>query len=394
MKEIVIKNEKNKKFKHLFPLISPHDLLHQLESIPNEWLKFIDEKKRFLGYGYLGVQNKGIGWLLSFSEDEPISVSFLENIFITAFSNRQVLMNDDDTTAFRLFNGEGDGFGGITIDWYDKYLVISWYNETIYSFKEDIIKIIEKILKNEIIGIYEKVRFQSKLTLADSSFISGKEAPTPLLIKENGINYATHLNDGLMTGIFLDQRDVRQRLMEELSMGKKVLNTFSYTGAFSVAALMGGALETTSVDLAKRSLNKTQEMFEVNAIDPETQEIIVMDVFNYYKYAMKKDRKFDLIILDPPSFSRNKKKTFSVAKNYAELVEEAVAILNPEGTLIASSNAANVSLKRFEEMIENGIKKNERKYKKLFLNQLPTDFAVSKHYPEGNYLKVLIYQIY
>jgi 23S rRNA (cytosine1962-C5)-methyltransferase len=107
-------------------------------------------------------------------------------------------------------------------------------------------------------------------------------------VKENGVTYATYLNEGLMTGIFLDQKEVRGQLVDGLAAGKTVLNMFSYTGAFSVAAAVGGAAQTTSVDLAKRSLEKTREQFAVNGIDPDTQRIHVMDVFNYFNYASKK----------------------------------------------------------------------------------------------------------
>lgn len=125
----------------------------------------------------------------------------------------------------------------------------------------------------EIVGGYEKIRFES-VNLPESQFIYGKEAPEPLIVKENGVKFAVYLNEGLMTGIFLDQKEVRGSLAEGFASGKTVLNMFSYTGAFSVAAAMGGAIETTSVDLAKRSL-KTQEQFEVNGLDVDQQKSLL-----------------------------------------------------------------------------------------------------------------------
>src|SRR5699024_207873 len=110
------------------------------------------------------------------------------------------------------------------------------------------------------------------------------------------------------------------------SSGKRVLNTFSYTGAFSVAASLGGALQTTNVDLAKRSLPKTIEQFSVNGIDFETENIHVMDVFEYFKYARRKNLTFDMVILDPPSFARTKKYSFSVQKDYTTLLTEALTV--------------------------------------------------------------------
>lgn len=198
------------------------------------------------------------------------------------------------------------------------------------------------------------------------------------------------MNDGLMTGIFLDQREVREAIREKYAVGKTILNTFSYTGAFSVAAAMGGALETTSVDLANRSLPKTKEQFEVNGIDPETQKIIVMDVFDYFKYASKKELSFDTVIIDPPSFARSKKRTFSVAKDYSKLLEEVIEITNKNGVIVASTNAANVTMEKFEGFIKKAFANKNCQFDWLEKYQLPNDFKINTHFPEGDYLKVWI----
>lgn len=391
MKQVIIKNKAKKKFNKRYPLIHQEDLLNK-DSIPTiDWVRFISEDEQFLGYGYLGNQNKGFGWMVTFKEDQPITRNVLKEIFTKAFNSRKQFFNSQETTAFRIFNGEGDGLGGITIDWYAEYLVISWYNQTIYGFKDEILEVIKECLP-QVKGMYEKIRFKSE-TLPESQFIFGKQAPEPLIVTENNVSYATYLNEGLMTGIFLDQKEVRGSLSEGLANKKTLLNMFSYTGAFSVAAVAGGTIATTSVDLAKRSLEKTQEQFLVNGISLDEQRIVVMDVFNYFKYAKKKELSYDVIVLDPPSFARNKKKTFSVAKDYSKLTEEAVEIIEPNGLLIASTNAANVSFERFEQMVEKGIANGKRHGKQLKTYRLPKDFKVSKHFPEGNYLKVLVYEI-
>lgn len=391
MKRIILKNQAITKFDKKYPLIKKEDLASEKDVINSEWVSFFSQSNQFLGYGYLGIQNKGYGWILSFKENQPITEELLKSKIEVAIDKRKHFFNDEQTTAFRILNGEGDGFGGITIDWYNNYLVVSWYNQTIYDHKNELISIITNILP-DLDGIYEKVRFQSD-TLPESQFIIGKQAEEPLIVKENGVNYATYLNEGLMTGIFLDQKEVRDCLIDGLASGKTLLNTFSYTGAFSIAAVAGGALHTTSVDLAKRSIEKTEEQFQVNGIDPETQTILVMDVFNYFKYAERKGLSFDVVVLDPPSFARNKKKTFSVAKDYGKLTTEAVNLINNDGTLVASTNAANVSFKKFEKMVEKGILDSGRQFKKERIFRLPSDFVVSDTFSDGDYLKVLIYKI-
>lgn len=393
MRQVKVLNKAVSKFNKKYPLIHQGDLLEVANNaeVTQEWVEFVTETRDFLGYGYLGIQNKGYGWVISYQKDQPIDDNLIKRIFRDAVAKRQPFFKDNHTTAFRLFNGEGDGFGGITVDWYNTYVVVSWYNETIYEFKDLLIDSLKEVVPS-IKGIYEKVRFKSE-TLPESSFIWGEEAVEPLIVYENKVAYATYLNEGLMTGIFLDQKEVRQTLAQGMVKNKTLLNMFSYTGAFSVAAVAGGAAKTTSVDLAKRSLEKTQEQFLVNQFDLENQRIVVMDVFNYFKYANRKELSYDVIVLDPPSFARNKKKTFSVAKDYSKLTTEAVEIINPGGILVASTNAANVTFDKFEKMVEKGINATGRKFKQTTTYRLPKDFVVSKYFPEGNYLKVLMYEI-
>ncbi|WP_368552164.1 class I SAM-dependent rRNA methyltransferase [Enterococcus faecalis] len=377
------------KFKKGYPLIQKEDLQQVPAPLPTDWLTLIDSKGQRLAEGYLGEQNKGIGWLLSWHG--PINQSFFQQLFEISREKRTSFEKDSLTTAYRLFNGEGDGIGGLIIDRYADYAVFSWYNETLYQKKAELLTAFRTVYP-DIIGAYEKIRFSTK-DLPESQFLYGEQAPEPLLVTENGVQFATYLNEGLMTGIFLDQKEVRGRLVDGFAVGKTVLNMFSYTGAFSVAAAMGGAVATTSVDLAKRSLPKTTEQFEVNHLNLAAQKIIVMDVFDYFKYASRKDLRYDMIILDPPSFARNKKKVFSVAKNYGELVKDSIDILTDKGTLIASTNAANLSLAKYQKMVITALQEKNVRYKITDTYQLPADFQVNPNFPEGNYLKVLFIEI-
>lgn len=384
---IKVTQQAAKKIKKGYPLIQEEDLAQKVDT--NDWVTFTDTQGTYLAQGYLGKQNKGMGWILT-KEACPIDHEFFVQRFATAKAKRQAYYADSQTTAFRVLNGEGDELGGLIIDLYNEYAVFSWYNDTLYHQKQPLVTAFQEVFP-EVKGVYEKIRFDSNLP--ESQFVYGDLAPEPLVIKENGIHYATYLNEGLMTGIFLDQREVRGLLAEGFASGKTVLNMFSYTGAFSVAAAMGGAIETTSVDLAKRSLPKTKEQFAVNGLDESQQKIHVMDTFEYFKYAKKKDLQFDLIVLDPPSFARNKKKVFRVAKNYGELIEDSVDILNEDGVIIASTNAANVSPQRFQQMIEEALTKKGMHFEKIATYHLPSDFAVYPQFPEGDYLKVYFYQV-
>lgn len=386
MQTVEIKSQLAKRILKGYPLIHKEDLTGK--PAVTSWVRLTHQGK-FLAVGYLAPQNKGAGWVVSFQDQVP-DHSFLTALFTEAASKRSAYFADETTTAFRLFNGEGDGLGGVTVDYYENFVVVSWYNEGIYQLKEAVLTAL-KAACPFIKGIYEKHRFET--TLPESRFVEGEVAPEPLIVKENGVQYATYLDDGLMTGIFLDQKEVRGRLAEGMAAGKSVLNLFSYTGAFSVAAAIGGAEATTSVDLAKRSLPKTQEQFMVNGLPLEQQKIIVMDVFEYFKYAKRKELSYDVIVLDPPSFARNKKRVFSVAKNYGDLVEASLDILTAGGTLIASTNAANINMTKYQQMVEDSLTAKGADYHLEEVFRLPGDFAVWPGFAEGNYLKVLVYTI-
>lgn len=389
---IKIRKQGAQKIKSGYPLIELLDLSNKKdEGQTREWHQFITESGEYIGTGYIGKQNKGIGWIVSRDKKIVIDKKFFSIVFSKAINKRQEFKNNDATTAFRLFNGEGDGVGGVTVDIYGNLSVFSWYNESIYSFKEEIIEGFKEAYPN-CVGIYEKNRFESK-DLPETRHIWGEEAPEPLIVKENGVKVATYLNEGLMTGIFLDQKEVRGMLVDGFASGLDVLNTFSYTGAFSVAAAMGGAKSTVSVDLAKRSLPKTKEMFEVNELSLDSNRIVVMDIFDYIRYANRKELDFDLVILDPPGFARNKKKTFSVAKNYGELVSDVMPLIRKDGYLIASTNVANLSFDKFKEMVEEGMIEKNRRFKLEEIYRLPRDFATDDNFEEGNYLKVLRYKL-
>ena len=337
----------------------------------------------FLGTAYLSQQNKGLGWFVS-TDKVTFNQAFFETLFRKAKKKRKAYYQDDLTTAFRLFNQEGDGFGGLTVDLYGDYAVFSWYNSYVHQIRKVIAEAFRQVFP-EVLGAYEKIRFKGQDY--ESAHVYGQEAPDFFTVLENGVLYQVFMNDGLMTGIFLDQHEVRGSLVDGLAMGKSLLNTFSYTAAFSVAAAMGGASQTTSVDLAKRSRELSQAHFQANGISTDDHRFIVMDVFEYFKYAKRKGLTYDVIVLDPPSFARNKKQTFSVAKDYHKLISQSLEILNPGGIIIASTNAANVSRQKFTEQIDKGFA--GRSYQILNKYGLPADFAYNKKDESSNYLKVI-----
>ena len=381
MNRIRVNKRVEKKLSKGLVLLEASDL--ENISLKDQEVEVHSQDGNFLGTAYLSQQNKGLGWFVS-TDKVTFNQAFFEALFRQAKEKRKAYFQDDLTTAFRLFNQEGDGFGGMTVDLYGDYAVFSWYNSYVYQIRKVISEAFRQVFP-EVLGAYEKIRFKG--LDYESAHVYGQEAPDFFTVLENGVLYQVFMNDGLMTGIFLDQHEVRGSLVDGLAMGKSLLNMFSYTAAFSVAAAMGGASQTTSVDLAKRSRELSQAHFQANGINIDDHRFIVMDVFEYFKYAKRKDLTYDVIVLDPPSFARNKKQTFSVAKDYHKLISQSLEILNPGGIIIASTNAANVSRQKFTEQIDKGFA--GRRYQILNQYGLPADFAYNKKDESSNYLKVI-----
>ena len=381
MNRIRVSKRVEKKLAKGLVLLEASDL--ENVNLKDQEVEVQSQEGTFLGTAYLSQQNKGLGWFVS-TDKVTFNQAFFETLFRQAKEKRKSYYQDDLTTAFRLFNQEGDGFGGLTVDLYGDYAVFSWYNSYVYQIRQTISEAFRQVFP-EVLGTYEKIRFKG--LDYESAHVYGQEAPDFFTVLENGVLYQVFMNDGLMTGIFLDQHEVRGSLVDGLAMGKSLLNMFSYTAAFSVAAAMGGASQTTSVDLAKRSRELSQAHFQANGLSTDDHRFIVMDVFEYFKYAKRKGLTYDVIVLDPPSFARNKKQTFSVAKDYHKLISQSLEILNPEGIIIASTNAANVSRQKFTEQIDKGFA--GRSYQILNKYGLPADFAYNKKDESSNYLKVI-----
>ena len=395
MYEIKLHDKHVEKFKEKYPLIFKesvvgYQLLETSDIEEGQLLKLTDSKGKFVATGYYGLQNKGLGWVLTNNEREKIDDPFFLKKLYQSIEKRLGLYNNPKTTAFRVFNGEGDGIGGLTIDFFAGSYLINYYSKGIYAFKNQI----EKALKQsvEYDAIYEKCRFEDHEEVNDG-FVAGKPLTFPITVLENGVKLSVFFNEGGMVGVFLDQREISKAIRNQYAKGKTVLNTFSYTGAFSTFAAIGGAKSVTSVDLANRSLEHTLKNYELNHIAPENHPILLEDVFHYFKIAQKKGLIFDLVILDPPSYAKSKDFTFSAEKDYPTLLADAIKITSPKGIIIASNNSSNITLDKFKQLIGKGFNLANKRFKILEVHQLPKDFRTHFKYEESNYLKVLFIQI-
>lgn len=350
-----------------------------------------DSDKSFQAQALVGRQNKGFAWVFSMNESLWWSAELIDHWLTQALEKRHRLLACSDTNAFRLFNGEGDGLGGVTIDYYDHFIQINWYSRGAYLYKEWWYQALMNQTRLSIQGIYETKRFELADKEIAMALVSGQAHPEDFFVKEAGRYYRVQLGEDWMTGLFLDQRQVRQ-FVQDQSDQMTVLNLFSYTGAFTVAAAQGGASRTVSVDVANRSLALTQANLAANHLDTiqDQHKIRIMDVFDYLQYAKRKELQFDMLICDPPSFARTKERTFSALSDYRQLAADLFTLTRPGGMCILSTNHSAYLKETFiEEMNEAG----QLSGSKVHLIQtfgLPEDFPSTAD-KTSQYLKVLVY---
>ncbi len=322
-----------------------------------------------------------------------LSVEWFSKILSQAKQLRQHA-HLDDTNSFRWLNGEGDGLPGITVDRYGDYLMVQLFTPAWDAHLKSIITALQQVFQPA--GIYRKLRPQEtraleakKRTKEYSRLVSGSMAPVPLQVKENGLNYWVDLREGLNTGLFPDQRRNRQELMARVA-GKRVLNLFAFTGAFSVAAVAAGAKKVTSIDISAKYLEVAKENFAINRLNPKRHEFVVGDVFSELARMHAQQRRFDVILFDPPSFSTTSKSRFSTHGGTSKLVAATLPLLESGGLLISSSNHQKVSMDDYLKELRRGALQSGGVLKTIFTSGQPEDFPCSVSFPEGRYLKFVI----
>ena len=383
MKQIKITNN-FKQYKDGLWLIQQSDIdmnHHLTEGEP--FVLTIDDDA--IGKGIYGIQNKGVGWLFTTDLREDFDEFFVKDQLYQALESRQSLFNQDGINCLRLFNDIGDGIGGVTIDLYGTDVLVTFYNRGIHMYRHYFYDALDDLLDCDV--IIEQQRFAEHVT---HEVIKGD--PTyPKVVQEHHINYMIDLLDGAMSGLFMDQRDVRNKIIKNYTP-RNMLNLFSYSGSFSIVAALNGAT-TTSVDAANRTTELIERNMALNEIDPTEHSIYIMDVFNYFDYAKKHQLMYDFIMIDPPSFARVNDRIFSVLSDYPKLIKDAVEVVEDNGTIVLSTNHSDISLKDFKKMIDKTMSTIDIDYTIEHTIGLPKDYVTSKNYKKGKYLKVVFLNI-
>jgi 23S rRNA (cytosine1962-C5)-methyltransferase len=310
---------------------------------------------------------------------------------------RRAVIEPEATNAFRLIHGASDGWPGWYVDKLGQYL-LSQSEAPITEMQRDELARLAGVYSAR--GAYHKILSRqvrrSTTAEASSQLVFGDAAPGPFEILENGVRYELSFDEGYSVGLFLDQRENRRRLLTgHLAAGfpapgirgakAEVLNVFAYTCGFSVCAAKAGA-RTTSLDLSKKYLEWGRRNFALNGLDPAAHDFIYGDAFDWLRRLAKKGRVFDVVVLDPPTFSQSKEHgVFRVEKNFGDLVAAALPVLKSGGVLLASANAAGWPAEKFVESV--GLAMGAGQGNPEHYVPQPPDFPITRSEPA--YLKTL-----
>ena len=253
-----------------------------------------------------------------------------------------------ETNAVRLIDATGDGIPGLILESYAGHWLVSTTGSSLSSQ-------VREWISNQGVSCYWKRLDQHQKE--SPTHLAGPEINEPFLMMENGVASEISFQSGYSQGIFLDQRDNRATVRKQMAPGLKLLNTFAYTGAFSVSAAMAGA-ETTTLDLSQPYLDWAKRNFSHNGLDPAGHHFCKGDTFHWLRRFAKQGRRFDGIVLDPPTFSRDEKgKVFRVEEDFGELAALAAEVLEPDGWLLCSTNCRNLGLNEFQKQLRGAIRR-------------------------------------
>lgn len=352
-----------------------------------EIVRLTDKKQNFLALGHFQPATIAVR-VLSF-EDEEINQVFFDKRIQNALDLRTRLnLFRKDNNIFRLVHGEGDQLPGLIIDFYNGVAVIQCHSIGMYHSLELISIALQNCLKENLKAIYSK----SSDTLperieAENNYLFGT-CETPHIALENGVKYEIDWINGQKTGFFIDQRENRA-LVQKYALEKKVLNTFCYSGGFSLAAIQGGANLAHSLDSSKKAIELTDANVMLNGFE-DKHKSIVADTMHYIKELPEE---YDIIILDPPAFAKHRDKRHQAVQGYKRLNAHAIRQIKPGGLLFTFSCSQVVDKPLFTNTIIAAAIESGRNVRIIEQLHQPADHPINAFHPEGEYLKGLVIEV-
>lgn len=342
------------------------------------WVQVNDARGKALGFGHYQDASISVRIVQFGSQLDPEIYAVRIRDAFAMRMNAGII--HQHTNCFRLVHGEGDGLPGVIIDYYDKVAVVQAHSEGMAADKALIADALQAVLGHQLQAVY------FKNTMSDGGEYLFGMASVPHVIVEHGQKFLVDWELGQKTGFFLDQRENRA-LLGRYVYGKTVLNTFCYSGGFSVYALGGGAALVHSVDASSNAIELCKKNLELNGFDATKHECFAIDTFDFFK---KSETKYDVIILDPPAFAKHKDSKHQAMKGYQRLNAEAMRQINAGGIIFTFSCSGVVDRKLFYDTVMSAAIQAGRQVKVLSHLSQPADHPVSAFHPEGEYLKGLV----
>ncbi len=322
-----------------------------------------------------------------------IDYDFWKGKIISAYNFRKQigLANNNSTNVYRLVNAEGDGMPGLIIDFYNGVAVLQTHSIGMHNLKDCFTKILLEIYSKDLNAVYDKslgtlpkmanINIENKYLYKDSSIEN--------IVIENGNKFYINFEEGQKTGFFIDQRENR-KLLKQYVINKTVLNTFCYTGGFSIYALNAGAKLVHSVDSSKKAIELTDYNVKINGIESAKHESYVADAFNHLEHSKEE---YDVIILDPPAFAKHNNATHNAIQGYKRLNAKAIEKIKPRGILFTFSCSQVISRDVFRKTVYSAALLSGRNVRILHHLSQPNDHPVNIYHQESEYLKGLVLSI-
>ena len=398
-RQLVVSDKGARWVKNGHPWIYEGEIVSSDDSILNgSIVDAVDMKGRYLGSGFYSENSRIRIRLISSNANDRFDEVFWRRRVSYAWEYRKTVMKDD-LSCCRVIFGEADGFPGLTVDRYSDILVAQTMSFGIERIKGMLFPLVVDVLKSDgqdIRGIFERndVRLRALEGLEEYKawFGDPENRETVTEIIENGVCYSVDVENGQKTGFFLDQK-YNRLAVARLAYGKKVLDCFTHTGSFSLNAAKGGAEHVTAVDISRDALNMAQHNAARNGLEDRI-EFICEDAFDYLRRQLDEGRnRFDMIILDPPAFTKSRKTAGNAERGYREINSCAMKILPRGGYLATASCSHFMPHEDFEKMLRKAASDASVELKQIEARQQAPDHPILWNVPETDYLKFYIFQV-
>ncbi len=396
---ITLKRGKEKPILAHHPWIFSGAIARADDTHDGDTVDIFDSAERWIARGYYNARSQITARVWTW-HDEPVDRAFLRARLHRAITARDALIDRAATNAYRLVNAESDLMPGLVVDRYTDFVVLQFLTLGVDQRKAEIVDLVQELLEPR--GIYERsdVDVREKEGLAPAvGVLRGAEPPDTIEICENNLRFLVDLKRGHKTGFYLDQRENRRRVMQDLTGFEKpvrsieILNVFSYTGAFAVYACAANAdARVVNLDASRDALNLARENMRLNGCDARG-EFTEADAFQMLRRYRDEGRSFDAIILDPPKFVHSQSQVQSGLRGYKDINLLAFKLLKPGGTLVTFSCSGQVSAELFQKVVFEAALDAKRDVQIIAkLSQSP-DHPILLSFPESEYLKGLVCRV-